>query len=65
MKLLPRFTEALASAKDHHNSQKQKGTDIPHVSQPIRAGIIVLENGGTEAIAALHLDAIEAQGDIA
>lgn len=59
--LTSRFDEAFAYARDLHNDQRRKQTDIPYVSHLMCVSGLVLENGGNEdqAIAALLHDAAE------
>ncbi len=59
--LTSRFDEAFAYARDLHNDQRRKQTDIPYISHLMCVAGLVLENGGNEdqAIAALLHDAAE------
>ncbi|MDY6803008.1 MAG: HD domain-containing protein [Cyanobacteriota bacterium] len=59
-----RFTEALVYAKELHDTQTRKGSNIPYLAHLLGAASIALEYGANEdeAIAALLHDAIEDQG---
>lgn len=62
--LSERFDEALVFARQLHQTQTRKGSNIPYMSHLIRVAGLALEFGATEdeAIAALLHDAIEDQG---
>jgi len=59
--LTEKYEQALVFAKQLHNEQKRKGTDIPYISHLIAVSSLVLEAGGdeNEAIGALLHDSIE------
>lgn len=59
-----RFTEALVYAKELHDTQTRKGSNIPYLAHLLGVASIALEYGANEdeAIAALLHDAIEDQG---
>jgi (p)ppGpp synthase/HD superfamily hydrolase len=64
-RLTPRFDAAVALARDLHDGQLRKGTEIPYLSHLLAVAGIVLEAGGSEdeAIAALlHDDPEDAGG---
>lgn len=62
--LSTRFDQALAYARDLHDGQVRKGTEIPYLAHLLAVAALVLEHGGgeEEAIAALLHDAVEDQG---
>lgn len=64
MQLSDRFDDALAYARQVHDGQLRKGTQIPYFAHLIGVCSLVLEHGGDEgqAIAALLHDAAEDQG---
>lgn len=59
-----RFTQALVYAKELHDTQTRKGSNIPYLAHLLGVASIALEYGANEdeAIAALLHDAIEDQG---
>lgn len=62
--LTPRFDDALAIARECHQSQLRKGTEVPYISHPMAVASLVLEHGGNqdEAIAGLLHDVLEDGG---
>lgn len=56
-----KFFEALELAARAHSEQKRKGTDVPYVTHPVAAAMILLKHGIEEelVIAALLHDTIE------
>ena len=64
MRLTERFEQALVYAKQTHDGQLRKGTEIPYIAHLLGVASLVLEDGGNEdeAIAALLHDAVEDQG---
>ncbi|MCC6808086.1 MAG: HD domain-containing protein [Deltaproteobacteria bacterium] len=64
MKLTPRYADAFSFARELHENQVRKGTEIPYLAHLMAVSAIVLEHGGSEdeAIAALLHDAVEDQG---
>ena len=61
---LSNLDTALVFARQTHEGQLRKGTDIPYIAHLLAVCGLVLENGGDEdqAIAALLHDAVEDQG---
>ncbi|HEY7703290.1 MAG TPA: HD domain-containing protein [Acidimicrobiia bacterium] len=61
MKLTERFDGALVFARQRHEGQTRKGTDIPYISHLMSTAALVLEAGGDEdqAIAGLLHDSLE------
>ena len=59
--LTERFDEVLAFARQRHNTQVRKGTDIPYLAHLLLTAALVLEAGGDEAqaIAGLLHDTLE------
>ena len=59
--LTERFDDALAFARQRHNTQVRKGTDIPYVGHLMSTAALVLEAGGDgdQAIAGLLHDTLE------
>lgn len=64
--LTDRFDEALTYAREHHQDDWRKGTDIPYVSHLLAVCSLVLDMEGSEdeAIAALLHDVIEDGGGV-
>ena len=59
--LTDRFDRAMVFARQRHNGQVRKGTDIPYVAHLLSTAALVLEAGGDEAqaIAGLLHDTLE------
>ena len=59
-----RFDRALLYAREHHDPQRRKGTDIPYFAHLMAVSSLVLEMGGDEdeAISALLHDVVEDGG---
>jgi len=59
------FVRAVKRAREWHDGQVRKGSDVPYISHLMAVASLVLEAGGDEklAIAALLHDAIEDQPD--
>ena len=62
--LTQRFVDAVDYAREKHQTQLRKGTDIPYLGHLLSVSGLVIDAGGTEsqAIAALLHDAAEDQG---
>ena len=50
-RLTPRFDAAVALARDLHDGQLRKGTEIPYLSHLLAVASIVLEAGGSQTSA--------------
>ena len=63
--LTPELSRAVEFARDAHDGQTRKGTEVPYLAHLLAVASLVLEHGGTEdqAIAGLLHDVVEDCGD--
>ena len=64
IRLSPRYDAAVTYAREHHESQRRKGTQVPYIAHLLAVSAFVLEDEGSEdeAIAGLLHDVVEDGG---